>query len=617
MEKELPKTAVFALDIGTRSIIGMLGVPEAGKMRVTAIARAEHSKRAMVDGQIEDIGEVARVAVRVREELEAQSGCRLEQVYVAAAGRALITQAASFTLELPGTDLITEETVSRLEAGAVQEAQKAFRETEEDREKQFFLVGYTVSQYYLDAYPISSILAHKGRKIKADIVATFLPGEVVESLYSSMRIAGLEVAGLTLEPIAAINVAIPEKLRLLNLAMVDIGAGTSDIAVCRDGKVVGYTMATLAGDEITESIMRAYLVDFDTAEAIKLQLGITEEVIFQDILGCEQRYCADQVLTMLDESITKLGQEIGERILQVNAGPPSAVFLAGGGSRLPGLMEQITRALGMEKNRASAAGHYFSIQACSDIVTIEDPEYATPLGILVSAGLNLINDSFSVMLNGRTAKLFSNGTLHISDVLMMSGYTYNDFIGRSGKNIRITLNGSPRNFHGTPGEPAVLQLNGADARISDLVHAGDHITFVPAGRGEDACVAVSDIIGKQTEEKGTRRLLVNGKPAEGDVFLSYGDVVETMEDGAGEPGRDEEADIPDKGQLSFTLNAKTIVLPPKADGMPYYLMDFLQYSGLDLEHITAPVVLKVNGSPASFQREIKENDMIAIYEEKN
>ena len=77
---------------------------------------------------------------------------------------------------------------------------------------------------------------HKGKKIKADIVATFLPGEVVESLYSAMNQAGMEVAGLTLEPIAAINVAIPEKLRLLNLVMVDIGAGTSDIAVCRDGK---------------------------------------------------------------------------------------------------------------------------------------------------------------------------------------------------------------------------------------------------------------------------------------------------------------------------------------------------------------------------------------------
>ena len=98
------------------------------------------------------------------------------------------------------------------------------------------------------------------------MVATFLPSEVVDSLYAVMVEAGLEVASLTLEPIAALNAAIPEDIRLLNLALVDIGAGTTDIALCRDGGVVGYTMATVAGDEITEALMRACLVDYHTAE---------------------------------------------------------------------------------------------------------------------------------------------------------------------------------------------------------------------------------------------------------------------------------------------------------------------------------------------------------------
>ena len=102
--------------------------------------------------------------------------------------------------------------------------------------------------------------------LEAAVVATFLPSEVVDSLYAVMQKAGLEVASMTLEPIAALNAAIPADLRLLNLALVDIGAGTSDIAVCRDGSVVGYTMATVAGDEITEALMRACLVDFPTAE---------------------------------------------------------------------------------------------------------------------------------------------------------------------------------------------------------------------------------------------------------------------------------------------------------------------------------------------------------------
>ena len=59
-KKELPKEAVFALDIGTRSIIGMLGFVEKDKLRITAVERAEHSKRAMVDLSLIHISEPTR-----------------------------------------------------------------------------------------------------------------------------------------------------------------------------------------------------------------------------------------------------------------------------------------------------------------------------------------------------------------------------------------------------------------------------------------------------------------------------------------------------------------------------------------------------------------------------
>ncbi len=76
---------------------------------------------------------------------------------------------------------------------------------------------------------------------------------VVEGLYSVILKSNLQVDNITLEPIAAINVAIKEELRLLNLALVDIGAGTSDIAITKDGKIIAYAMTSTAGDEITEA----------------------------------------------------------------------------------------------------------------------------------------------------------------------------------------------------------------------------------------------------------------------------------------------------------------------------------------------------------------------------
>jgi cell division ATPase FtsA len=121
--------------------------------------------------------------------------------------------------------------------------------------------------------------------MSANVLATFLPHTVVDSLYAVMDRVGLKVINLTLEPIAAINVSIPKDVRLLNLAMVDIGAGTSDIAITKDGTVTAYAMCSVAGDEITEKIAQHYLLDFHTAERVKIELQSNDVIEFEDIMG--------------------------------------------------------------------------------------------------------------------------------------------------------------------------------------------------------------------------------------------------------------------------------------------------------------------------------------------
>ena len=179
-KQEQEQDLIFALDIGTRSIIGMLGKAVGDRFQVLAIDAEEHGKRAMLDGQIEDIDQVARVARVVTSRLEEKMGRRLTRVCVAAAGRALRTEQASFRLELPQVQRVDDALVSRLEAGAVSEAEAQLAEDQEAR--RFFLVGYTVRQYQLDHYPLSTLRGHKGQELEAQVVATFLPSEVVESL---------------------------------------------------------------------------------------------------------------------------------------------------------------------------------------------------------------------------------------------------------------------------------------------------------------------------------------------------------------------------------------------------------------------------------------------------
>ena len=514
---------VFALDIGTRSIIGMVGYAEEDRIRIAAIEREEHAERSMIDGQIENIEKVATLARKVKERLENKTGSRLTRVCVAAAGRALRTRRAEYEMTLPGTQLIDDETISKLEAGAISAAEEAFDEENSLREdgRRFYLAGYTVCQYYLDQYTMSSLKDHRGRHVKVDLIATFLPSEVVESLYTTMNKIGLEVASITLEPIAAINATIPENLRLLNLAMVDIGAGTSDIAACTGGSVTGYTMATMAGDEITEALMKAYLVDFNTAEEMKLRIETGEEITYTDILGFEQKLSRKQIMESIQDTFDSLCQEIAERILEINGGAPSALFLAGGGSRLAGLRDGIAAALKMDAARVAVAGNYFRANAYSEEYDLNSPEYATPLGIAISSGLNLINDSFRVILNGRPAKLFRSGSFTALNLLMMNGYNFRDILGRSGTNLTVTVNGRRRVFYGTASQPASLLINKEEGQLSAVIHAGDAIDFVPAVQGVPAQACLGDIEGAAEALEVT----LNGVAADLETPLRNGDII--------------------------------------------------------------------------------------------
>ena len=645
---------IFAMDIGTRSIVGVVGEVCGEKLKVLAVDVAEHSSRAMMDGQIDNIRQVADLARTVTKRLEDKVGVPLTRVCVAAAGRALQTQKGSFTLELDGEQIIDAELIGRLEAGAVSKAEENLQAGEEDW-RQMFLVGYTVAQYRLDNYPLNVLLDHKGQKAEVDVVATFLPGEVVESLYSAMKAADLQVASITLEPIAAMNAAIPAELRLLNLALVDIGAGTTDIALCRDGSVVGYTMATIAGDEITEAIMRACLVDFATAETMKRNLMIGESVYYQDILGIDNSISYEDLMAQIQEPTDRLAEAIAKQVLEVNMTAPSALFLAGGGSKLHGLRDKVARSLNMDEKRVAIAGHNFQKTVFSDVVDLNNPEYTTPLGIAVSAGLGLLNDSYVILLNGQPAKLFRSGVLTVQDVLLMNGYTYADMIGKTGKNLSLTLNGRHILLRGEPAAPAILALNGETCAIRTVVHAGDHISFTPAQHGADAKTTVRELVG----DSYTGGVMVNNRAGSLDQLLRSGDVVltlekqtasvseepvaaETMEEEkavveASTVVEEEQEDLaafqpveemkeqstetmemaappkpPFAAPLEILLNDQPLVLPPKENGEPYFFMDLLEHSGIDFETLDRPVWLAVNGSECGFQQRINTGDSVTI-----
>ncbi|OPJ58575.1 cell division protein FtsA [Clostridium chromiireducens] len=484
------KDIIFALDIGTRSIIGTVGVIKDKKFQVVCEKYIEHEERAMIDGQIHDITLVASVVQKVKNHLEEELQIQLSEVSIAAAGRFLRTIDVKADIELNEDEEVNKEIVRSLELSAVKKAEDEISATTEGK---LYCVGYSVKNYYLNGFLISNLIGHKGENIGAEVIATFLPRSVIDSLYAVMNRVNLKVVNLTLEPIAAMEAAIPKNLRLLNIALVDIGAGTSDIAISSKESISAYGMVPMAGDEITETIVQEYLVDFNTAENIKRSIVEEKEVTYIDVLGMENTLLSENVFKLINSIVTKTAEEISKKILELNGGKaPSAVFLVGGGAHTPGILEAISEKLNLPPQRIAIKDRQAVIECISDNKL--GSAGVTVLGIALSALRSLGNDFIDVILNNDPISLFNSHKHTIMDVLLQAGINPSLLISKNGKSIRFNYNGCKRIVFGEYGTNAKITINGEDATLETEVKANDNIVLEYAQNGKDAAPKLSEHI---------------------------------------------------------------------------------------------------------------------------
>ena len=443
-----PEPLVFGLDIGTRSIVGTVGYKEKNKFNVVAMAVKYHDTRSMIDGQIHDIAKVSEDILYVKEELEKQlNGRKLHDVCIAAAGRVLKTAVGHGEYEFNENTLINQDYIHSIDLIGVEKAHGIILDelSENSETTKYYCVGYTVIKYYLNNYEIHNLEGHKGTKIAADVLATFLPEEVVGSLYSAVEMAGLYVTNLTLEPIAAINVAIPEHYRLLNIALIDVGAGTSDICITKDGSIIGYGMIPSAGDELTEALIKKYLIDFDTAEKLKTVGAKRKTVTYKDIMGIAHKITPEEISETLNSVKKDITKKIAEKIIELNGGVPvSAAFVVGGGGKLVGFTDILAKYLNLPEERVALRGQ----EVMNDINFLvegikKDPLYVTPIGICLNY-FDQKNNFIFVTVNGSRVKLYNNDKLTIFDAAVQFGLPNDDIFPKRGDDITFKINGKSR-----------------------------------------------------------------------------------------------------------------------------------------------------------------------------
>ncbi|MDF9407957.1 rod shape-determining protein [Pelotomaculum isophthalicicum JI] len=669
MAKIIPseENSIFALDIGTRTVIGVVALVESGLLRVVAQHMVEHGSRSMFDGQIHDIPKVADTVLEVKRVLEKKVGFKLNKAAIAAAGRSLVTKQCHAEMDIDDHVEIDGTMVNSLEIAGIRSAHQEVDTAVAGNTEKFYCVGYSVVKYYLNNYPVTNLIGHRGKIIGADVLATFLPESVVNGLYAVLGRVGLEPVNLTLEPIAAIEVLIPESMRLLNLALIDIGAGTSDIAITRKGSVVSYGMVPVAGDEITEAVAETLLVDFNWAEKIKRSLENGGKIVYKDVLGIETTVAAAEVAAVIEPVLDKLAGEIAGSIMNLNGGePPRTIFCVGGGSRLPALTDKLAEKLGIEAQKVAVRGRAAIQNLTVDEEGLDGPEGVTVVGIATVAIKKLGQNFVTIKVDGKEFSLFNSKDLNVSNALSLLEFNPRDLIGYNGKDLKFTLNGRPEVVYGGLASPAEIYINGEKANLKTAIKDGDEINVLKAGAGADARAYARDFLeglaGVSITLDGEPRVIepvcmINGKLSSYDTEIMNGDHLEiktvktlgelfekvdltdqvihvngveatlehVLQDGddvrlvkkklsdneSDDTGVDRsEAGQPSGEVVSVTVNGKKVNLSGKKH---YIFVDVLNHIDLEPAAHTGLPVLRLNGAPAGFTDALEEGDSVEIY----
>jgi len=274
-----------------------------------------------------------------------------------------------------------------------------------------------------------------------------------------------------------------------------VGAGTSDISITKDGSIIAYGMIPMAGDALTEHLTGAHLVDFTTAEKIKLESNSKKKSIsYKDIMGLSQKTTPMDVREELRPVVENMTKQVAEKIRELNGGKAvSAVFVVGGGGKIAGYTESLAEHLGIAKERVALRGEeVLGFVRFEQEGIKKDPTLVTPIGICLNYYENKNNFIF-VTVNDESVKLYDNNKLTVIDAALQNGFPNEYLFPRRGRELNFTLDGVKRMVRGEAGEAAEITVNGKPAAFNSPIEPNAKIVIKESTVGKDASYEVRQL----------------------------------------------------------------------------------------------------------------------------
>ncbi|MBI4742136.1 MAG: cell division protein FtsA [Betaproteobacteria bacterium] len=373
------KDLIVGLDIGTSKIVALVAeiTPE-GRFNVIGIGSQE--SRGLRKGVVVNIEETVATISRVLQEVELMADCKVKDVYTGIAG----SHIKSFNSN--GMVAIKDKEVTPMDIDRVIETARAMP-IPADQE-----ILHILTQEFIidDQDGIREPIGMSGFRLEVKVHIVTGAVSAAQNIVKCVRHCGLEVNDLVLQPLASSYAVLSEDEKDLGICLIDIGGGTTDLAVWTQGAIRHTSVIPIAGDQITNDIAMALRTPTREAEEIKRKFGCAlsqladpEDVL--DVVGVDdrplrklsRRALADVIQPRVEELFELIQAELRrsgfEDVLS------SGIVLTGGASVMPGMIELGEEIFHMPV-RLGVPKYY---GALSDVV--QNPRFATACGLLFEA----------------------------------------------------------------------------------------------------------------------------------------------------------------------------------------------------------------------------------------
>lgn len=370
------KKMIVGLDIGTSKVVAIVGeIGADGEIEIVGIG--SNPSKGMKKGVVVNIESTVQSIQRAVEEAELMAGCQIHSVYVGIAGSHIRS------LNSHGIVAIKDKEVFGLDLERVIDAAQAVAIPADQK-----VLHILPQEYVIDNQEgIKEPLGMSGVRLEAKVHLVTCAVNAAQNIEKCIRRCGLEVEEIILEQLASSYAVLTEDERELGVCLVDIGGGTTDIAIFTEGSIRHTGVIPIAGDQVTNDIAMALRTPTQYAEEIKIkyacaltQLAGPDETIKVPSVGdrpprdLSRQSLAEVVEPRYDELFTLVQAELRRSGFEDMV--PAGIVLTGGTSKMEGAVELAEEIFHMPVR----VGFPQAVQGLTDIV--RNPIYATSVGLL-------------------------------------------------------------------------------------------------------------------------------------------------------------------------------------------------------------------------------------------